>query len=242
MKAGFPVALVVVCIASLLSCSVRQDIALNPDGSGEAVVHVALQEFFAQYLLDLAQFTGTVKSPEAGVFDEKDARAAFEARPGVTVKEIKIPRPEELQIRLGFKSIDELARGQKELTETGIVSFRNDGGTRTLKLHLDQKNFAKLSSLLPSSDGSSETILSVFGPQEGVSVTEAEYLETMEFTLGEEGPAALTASFIDLAVAVNGTLVSQKGGTTKGNTVSFRIPLLKVLILNEPLDYEIVFK
>jgi hypothetical protein len=28
----------------------------------------------------------------------------------------------------------------------------------------------------------------------------------------------------------------------KGNTVTFQIPLLKLLILNEPLDYEIVFK
>ena len=225
----------------LLACSVRQDVTLNPDGSGEAAVHVTVQKFFSDYLLDLAEFSG--KGGRAGgVFDEKAIRTAFEQRPGVTIKAIRIPKPEELEIQLAFRSIDDLVRGQKELTDTGIVTFKNDGGTRTLRLHLDQKNFARISAFLPSSDGSTETILGVFGPQPGVTITEAEYLETMQFTLGDEGPKAIQASFIDIAVAVNGKLVSQKGGTVKGNTVTFRMPLLKILVLNEALDYEIVFK
>lgn len=122
------------------------------------------------------------------------------------------------------------------------MTFRNSGGTRTLRLHLDRTNFAKISGMLPSSDGSSETILSVFGPQEGMDLTESEYLETMEFTLGAEGPKALKDSVIEVAVTVNGKLVSQKGGTARNNTVTFRIPLLSVLLLNQPLDYEIVFQ
>lgn len=229
-------------VSFLISCSISPDVTLNADGSGEAVVRVTVRKFFAEYLLDLAAFSGTAKPRDAGMFDEKEIRAAFEGRPGVTVKSIRIPKPEELELRLAFRSIDDLVRGQKELADTGIVTFRNDGGTRTLRLHLDQKNFARLSGLLPSSDGSTEMILSVFGPQEGVAITEAEYLEAMEFTLGEEGPKAIKASSMDVTVTVNGKLVSQKGGTAKGSTVTFRIPLLKVLMLDQPLDYEIVFK
>jgi hypothetical protein len=225
----------------LPSCSVKPDVTLNTDGSGEALVRVTVQRFFADYLQDLAEFAGSGTRP-AGVFDEKAIRDAFAQRPGVEVRSIRILKPEELELRLAFRSIDDLVRGEGQLTDTGIVTFRNDAGTRTLKLHLDQTNFAKISALLPSSDGSTETILSVFGPQQGVTITEAEYLEAMEFTLGEEGPPAIKASSIDVNVTVNGKLVSQKGGTVKGNTVSFRIPLLQFLMLNQPLDYEIVFK
>ncbi len=243
MKHRLPVAAALAFLALLLlSCSVRPEVTLNADGSGEAVVRVTVQKFLAEYLLDLAEFAGAAKSRDAGMFDEKEIRAAFEGKPGVTVKGVRIPKPEELELRLAFRSIDDLVRGQKELADTGIVTFRNDGGTRTLRLHLDQKNFAKISSLLPSSDGSTETILSVFGPQQGVAITEAEYLEAMEFTLGEQGPKAIEDSSVDVTVTVNGKLVSQKGGTAKGSVVTFRIPLLKLLMLNEPLDYEIVFK
>jgi hypothetical protein len=224
------------------ACSIRQEIALNPDGSGEAWVRVVLQGFFADYLKDLAEFAGTARGPGTAIFDEIEIRSAFEKRRGVTIKELRIAKPEELQLRLAFTSIDDLVRGEADLSSSGIVTFRNVDGTRTLRLHLDRANYGKLSSLLPSSDGSTDTILSVFGPQEGLAITEAEYLETMEFTLGAEGPKALRESFIEVAVTVNGRLVSQKGGTVRNNTVTFRIPILKVLLLNEPLDYEIVFR
>jgi len=242
MKHAVRLALSVMAGALLVSCAMRQDISLNPDGSGEATVRITLQKFFSDYLLDLAEFAGGAKSRGSSVFVEKDIRAAFERRSGVTVKEVTVPGPQELRIRLGFSSLDALVRGEQKLAESGIVTFRNDGGQRTLRLHLDRKNYAAIASIMPSEDGSTETIMSVFGPQEGVSVTEAEYLETMEFTLGEEGPEALKKSAVEIAVTVNGTLVSQKGGTVKGNTVTFRIPLLKVLMLDEPLDYEVVFR
>lgn len=228
-------------LALLTGCTMRQEISLNVDGSGEANVRVVVQKFFSEYLLDLAEFGGSTRPRTAGVFDEKEIRAAFQARRGVTVKELRIVSPQELQMKLGFASIDDLVRGEADLTSSGIVTFRNVAGTRTLKLHLDRANFSKISGLLPSSDGSSETILSVFGPQQGMTLTESEYLETMEFTLGADGPKGLKESFIEVAVTVNGKLVSQKGGTVRNNTVTFRIPLLSVLLLNQPLDYEIVF-
>jgi hypothetical protein len=242
MNHRFLIALAALPLLLLSSCASRQEISLNPDGSGEAVVHVTVQKFFSDYLMDLSEFSGSTRPRSAGMFDDKGIRAALEKRPGVVVKAIKVVSPLELELNLAFKNIDDLVRGQKELTDTGIVTFRNDAGTRTLRFHLDQKNFAKIAALVPSSDGSTETILGVFGPQQGVTVTEAEYLETMAFTLGDPGPQGIKDSSITAAVTVNGKLVSQKGGTVKGNTVTFQIPLLKLLILNEPLDYEIVFK
>jgi hypothetical protein len=79
-------------------------------------------------------------------------------------------------------------------------------------------------------------------PQEGDDMTESEYLEMIELALGEEGAKKLKTSTIETRVAVKGTLVSQKGGSVSGGAVTYRIPLLRVLLLDKPLDYSILFR
>jgi hypothetical protein len=73
-------------------------------------------------------------------------------------------------------------------------------------------------------------------------MTEADYLEMIDPAIGEEGTKALKASTIETRLAVKGTLVSQQGGSASGNIVPFRVPLLRVLLLDKPLDYSIVFR
>ena len=60
--------------------------------------------------------------------------------------------------------------------------------------------------------------------------------------MGEDGPDAVLSSFINIKVKVNGKLVSQKGGTIKDGIVWFEIPLLRVCLLNDALDFEIAYK
>jgi hypothetical protein len=67
-------------------------------------------------------------------------------------------------------------------------------------------------------------------------------MEMIEFMLGDEGPPGLNASFIELEVIVKGKILSQSGGQMAGNSVLFRIPLIRVLLLDQPLDYSIVFR
>ncbi len=59
------------------------------------------------------------------------------------------------------------------------------------------------------------------------------------FTLGADGPALLKKSFIDLVIKPEGEIVSQTGGTVANGAVIFRIPLLRLLVLDKPLDYSV---
>src|SRR4030042_1396948 len=69
-----------------------------------------------------------------------------------------------------------------------------------------------------------------------------EYLELIDLALGEGGAAALKASAIETTILVKGRVVAQSGGTTVPGGVAFRIPLLRVLLLDKPLAYSLPFK
>jgi hypothetical protein len=80
------------------------------------------------------------------------------------------------------------------------------------------------------------------GPQPEENVTEEEYLQMIEFSLGEEGPALLRKSFINIVIKPESGVVSQTGGTLSGGAVTFKIPLLSLLLLDKPLDYSITYR
>ena len=226
-------------VSVLASCVVQQTITLNPDGSGTAVTDVKLQEFFSSYLMDLAEFSGQKRDPEKGIFDVTQIRQLLTGKQGVQVKDARQVSPREVQVSVSFAGVQDLAGGDNLLTKTGILTFSRQGQRKELRVHFDRDNYKQLADLIPGVD---QTLLDMFGPQEGVYPTEEEYLQMMEFALGEQGPKAVKESTVDVEVTVKGRILSQKGGTLKDqHTVVFAIPLLKLLMLEKPLDYSLVF-
>jgi hypothetical protein len=106
-------------------------------------------------------------------------------------------------------------------------------------VHLDRKNFSQLLELAPFLKN---PLFEGLGPQENDDATEAEYLELIDLALGAGGAATLKASYIETTVLVKGRVVAQTGGTAVPGGVVFRIPLLRVLLLDKPLDYSLTFK
>jgi hypothetical protein len=83
---------------------------------------------------------------------------------------------------------------------------------------------------------------SSLAPQVSDTITETEYMDMVQFSLGDAGPAALKKSFITLTIDPEGDIVSQSGGAVKGGTVEFRIPLVRLLVLDTPLEYSVTYK
>jgi len=123
--------------------------------------------------------------------------------------------------------------------KSGLLLYAVSGAQKSLTVHIDRKNFKELSSVFPAMDNAA---FEGIAPQEQDAITESEYLDMIEFTLGPDGPAALKASYVDLVVKPEGTIVSQTGGTVANGQVTFRIPLIRLLMLDKPLDYSLVWK
>ena len=223
--------------ALLAACSVSQRVALDPDGSGTAVVRIRLEKILLEYLQDLAEVSGTAPKDKGRLFDVEDIRKGFASREEVTLTRIDSPAPERLDMELAFRSIEKLfAAADKPQT---VLTLKKGVEGTSLRVHLDRKNFSQLLELAPFLKN---PLFEGLGPQENDDATEAEYLELIDLALGAGGAATLKASYIETTVLVKGRVVAQTGGTAGPGGVVFRIPLLRVLLLDKPLDYSLTFK
>ncbi len=224
-------------LSVLAGCSVSQRVTLEPEGSGTAVVRIRLEKILMDYLKDLSEVSGATAQDKGRIFNVEEIRKGFAARQEVILARIESPSPDRLEMELEFHSIEKLfAAPDKPQT---ILTLKKSPDGTTLRAHLDRKNFPQLLELAPFLKN---PLFEGLGPQENDDTTEAEYLELIDLALGEGGSAALKASTIETTIMVKGKVVAQTGGALINGGVVFRIPLLRVLLLDKPLDYSLTFK
>ncbi len=230
-----------VCLLAALAaggCSVSQQVSLGSDGSGTAAVHIRVEKIFMDYLQDLAEVGGQTVKEKGRLFDVEEIRKSFAAREGVEVRRVESPSKERLELELGFRSLEDLMGGDPKLKAAGLLTTNRKNGVTTLKIHLDRSNFPQLLELAPFLKS---PLFAGLGPQENDNTTEQEYYQMIDLALGEGGAAALKASSIETTITIQGRLVAQSGGTPTADGVVFRIPLIRVLLLDKPLDYSISY-
>jgi hypothetical protein len=218
-------------------CTLSQQVVLGRDGSGTARVRVELAPVFLQYLQDLAELTGASKQPD--ILAPEKIAAGFPPEGKIALTRISSPEPTLLDLELAFPPLEELFADSGELAAAGILSHRRQGQTRSFELHLNRDNFTQLTELFPVLDN---PLFEGLGPRENDQTSEEEYLELIELALGDEGDEALEASYLELVVQVEGEIVSQKGGEIVPGGVRYRIPLIRVLLLDKPLDYSLIYR
>ena len=226
-------------ILGLPGCTVRQDAVIKADGSGTLQFNMSLMPFFVETIQDAADAFGAQDMVKQGrIFDLNQIKADFAKKKSVVLTRVASPAPDKLEGELSFSNIEKVFQDEKELAQTGVVKFSSEGNKKTLSVSLNKSNIKQLTALFPVL---SNPFFEMFMPQENEKITDAEYLEMIDFAFGAKGTPGVQASFIELKVTVKGTILSQKGGKQQGNTVTFSIPLLRVLLLDKPLEYSIVF-
>ncbi len=235
-------AFLLLCSGLLASCSARQEIDLQPDGSGTVAVSIELQRPFADWLLSMSEEAKALglKSQSGALFDEAAIRANVATFPGATVTRLAVPSRDRLEMTLAFADVTALAGAPASGSAAApFVSLTRSGRRATLRVRLDAAAYGALRPLVPGADNE---LLDVLGPQQKNPYTEAEYDDVLAFTVGDEAPRWVRASRIDAVVRVPGRVVSQTGGRVEGGAVRFEIPLLDVLLLRSPLVYTIEYE
>jgi hypothetical protein len=233
-------AAVLAALIALVSCSVNQTIVIKNDGSGTLAMHAEVSKLLSDYMASLAEVSGKTDMMKGGkVFDVATIRKDFTARPGLTVKKVSAPTPNSLDLEIGYTSLTDVFASDKTIKGSGALVYSESAGTKTIRMHLDRSNYTQLSSLFPLLN---DPTVAGMGPQVNDTITDAEYLDMIGFTLGDEGPALVKKSYISLTIDPEGQIISQSGGTVNGGTVTFHIPLIRLLVLDKPLDYSVMFK
>jgi hypothetical protein len=231
---------IILCILPviLISCTVQQDISITVNGSGSSDLLVKLEPVFVYYILDLAEaFSDSDDTGKVDIFKLEEIKKQINERPGASVEKIVSPDQKTLELSFQFSDIRKLlTSGDKNVQD--IITFSSKKGINTIHFHLEKSNYSSLTDLFPMLKNQ---VFENLAPQVDEDIPAAEYLDIIEFAMGEDGPGAVKSSDITIKVNVQGKIVSQKGGTVKNNTVLFQIPLLRVCLLNQPLDFEITY-
>jgi hypothetical protein len=237
IKTVWLAAFTVLAVTALLSCTIKQQVDLEADASGTVSMQIRLEPVFVQYIEDLSALTG--ESFDGGIFNAEEIEKEFAEREDVTLLAIETPSPDTLNMKLEYTSIEEVFSSEQELRASGIIRFERVSQGYSVRFHLDRENFPAVMTFVPALQN---PLFEGLGPQENDDTTEEEYYELMDLALGEGGAESVRNSYIETRVNVRGTLISQTGGTITPGGVTFTIPLIRVLLLDEPLDYSLVFR
>jgi len=236
-KTTWSAAFALLAVTTLLSCTIKQQVELEADASGTLSMQIRLEPVFVQYIEDLSALTG--ESREGGIFNLEEIKKGFAERDDVTLLAVSTPTPDTLEMKLKYRSIEEVFSSEQQLQQSGIIRFEKVSQGYSVRFHLDRQNFPAVMTFIPALQN---PMFEGLGPQENDDTTEEEYYELMDLALGEGGADSVRNAYIETRVNVRGTLVSQSGGVITPGGVTFTVPLIRVLLLDKPLDYSLVFK
>ena len=243
-----PVIVVFILLILLLSsCSARQDVELNTDGSGSTTVRIDLHPIFVQYLRDLTAGLSSGSDASGGdlfrIFDEFKIAAAFARTDGATLKDFRRTAPGHIELTATFDNPAEVLPAPQQDGVPRVVQFSSTGGERSLQLTLTSENVSSLYSLVGMEE---QQNMLTFGPQPN-PLTEEEYLDMMGYALGtyaegDELERVLKSQNLHIVVQVDGEITSAEGFTLREGRAEATIPFLRPATLYHPLELALSWK
>lgn len=233
------------------SCNAEIEINLDVDSSGEADLSVNLDPVLTQYIFDLQSVFTNVSPEEAEhLFQPEKTKVLLEKSNTVSVLSMDSTDINWIKMKLGFDPLEKVLDEGNRLLEGEVQeSIRRvmdmtvaPNGVKKVTFQLDKDNFEHLVAVIPPE---AQPLVATFGPP-GFEVDPEEYIEVLKLTFIEYDSdhidTAIRESQLRLKVNFAGELLSYSGGTVEGNSLIVTVPLLDLLVLNEPFVFEVEFK
>lgn len=234
---------VVLLMAGIVSgatgCSVSQRMDLAIDGSGSVEVEIELGRIFREYYRDLS---GETAFDSSEIFDTAEIRRVLESYTGIDVETVSAPDAGRLRIQAQMQDVEELFRDDT-LEVPEIAYFVRDGQEATLHMRFGREDIPRFLALSPIGD--SPVVEYLLPP--GDELGREEYIEYLGWALEEyeEGtPVAdvVRAAAIELRIRPAGEILVQRGGVVDGDTAVFEVPLIDLVLAQDPLEYSLRFR
>ena len=220
-------AVVLTAIVALGACAMTSEVFLRDDGSGVTNIDVTYFPDLIAMTQDMVASLGDGDISAGPIYDR------LNQRDGVTVYQVISPAREPT-LRISF-AFDDAPR----VLPPGIINITRVADGIRARLYLDVARARRMPEVFPILN---HPALRAVGPEENQQTTKDEYLAMMGVLLGPDGAQELADSMITVRFAVDGELVSQRGGRIEDGLAVFEVPVIDLLLLHEPIDLEVVFR
>jgi hypothetical protein len=221
------------------SCGASISGKLERGGTGDFNVSAALAPAVTGKIRDFLALSR--ENSEGGEFLINAQAIAFSMSkaPGVAQAGFRNTGPASLEGPVKIASIgDFLAPSGK----AGFINFQeNPGGGGRAAITISRETAPDMLALI-SADVTYNLML-LFAPiATGDNLSKEEYLTQVRLIHGDAVAAEINQARIQASVEFPGSLVSVRGGAFSGKKAEFTIPLVDLLVLEQPLSYEVVWK
>jgi hypothetical protein len=219
------------------SCSASVSGVLRQDSSGDLSFTAALEPETAAMIRAFGAMQGKSAGP---VLDGRSIGRSLGAAPGIASAAVKNTVDEALEGTIRISKIgDFLATPGKNLV-TYEPARAGDRESR-LAIHLDRESGPP--TLRRMSDEAADYLSVLMAPlATGEALGRSEYLYLVASVYGEDVAAEIAAARFKAVLTVPAAVRSVKGGSFSGREARFDIPLLDILVLETPLDYEVTWR
>ncbi|MDD4082670.1 MAG: hypothetical protein WC162_05180 [Sphaerochaetaceae bacterium] len=230
--------IVLVCLSILSSCTVTQNISLENDNQGTTTMLLYADDFFNGVLQDLSPYLGTDKKDESVLENAVENMAQKIKQAPATSDSFFFKADENNYLgNIKFLDINSLLDYLTDMKDQNlfIISNNEEKGKSHLEININMNNWDKLCKILPFL---SEENFEVYGPVYNNGLSEEDYLDMIGFILGEDGPDKIKDSDINLIFQAPSKIQNSDGEMLEDNITAFNIPLIKLLLLNDPIKLE----
>lgn len=228
----------------LSSCTMKQEIYLDKSGEGEVRFEIGMASYLGEVIEQLEMLLEPdtkISGKEDSFFDVQAIEKGFSGNENISSIKLETPDKLNLEGSFRFSSVESmLADVEKGSPGSRLISFSKGASSSELNVKITRETIA---ALIESNPALNNPLVENFGPASTVGLSSDDYLDMMEFALGEESRLGIQSSKLSLTIEVAGKILSQTGGTKiDSSTVRYDIPLLDILILDKNLNYTLSYQ
>jgi len=222
--------------APLLSCTASIDGIVREGGSADITISAAVEPRTVALILSIRGFMGG--AADAPILDGPAITGSMIAAPGVISASFVNAGPTALNGNLSISNVgDFLIAGD---AEGQFITFTEGAtaGASSITINLDRSSAPGLISRL--SPELAEYLSALMAPVIlGEAMSRQEYIGLVTMVYGRLLADELAAARIRASIQFPRTITAVQGGTATGNRAEFDIPLLDLLVMEQPLRYEV---
>lgn len=223
-------------LALFLSCATQIDGAVRGGGAADVTVDTSLQPAAVALVRSIQGFMGA--AADAPILNAGEISLSIAAAPGVQSAALVNSTPNALNGRIAISSIGDFltlseASGQ-------FISFSEGAaaGSSSITIMLD-RTFAPAVIRQLSPELAEHLALIMAPVVTGENMTRQAYLNLLSMIYGAALANEIAGAAIRVSVQFPRHITAVQGGTAAGNRAEFNIPLADLLVLENPLNFNV---
>jgi hypothetical protein len=230
--------LVTILLFLSFSCSARIDGVVREGGAAELRLRTALEPRTSALIRSFRGFMGD--AAEAPVLDGPAISLSMAAAPGVRSVSLVNTGPEAMDGGISISNIGDFLASGVALNGAGtrFITFTEGLQSSSIVISLDRNSAPEIIARL--SPEVEDYLMALMAPVVvGEPNTRPEYIALISAVYGRPLANEISEAKIRASIEFPRPIKNIRGGTASGRQAEFEVPLLDVLVLEQPLRYEV---